>query len=74
MNAVGNEQAKRERKENNVIVFGMPPAKAGTPEEEQQDDETNMTTLLKSINITTEEIKQVRRLKSKTNRTSPMDL
>ena len=74
LNAVGNEQAARKRKEHSVIVFGMPPAKPGTPEEEQKDDETNIATLFNSIHISTGEIKQVRRFKSKTNQTSPMQV
>ena len=69
LNAVGNEQNERRKRERNVILFGIPNSKAATIEEKAKDDEQKVKQIFNQIGITNGEFK-VQRFKANPSKPS----
>ena len=51
LNAVGFEQKERKKKENNLVLFGVPASTSTTYEEREKEDENISCQILEKIGI-----------------------
>ena len=51
LNAVGSEQKERKKKENNVVLFGVPTSTATTYEKREKEDENITCQIFEEIKI-----------------------
>jgi hypothetical protein len=51
INVIGNEQKDRKKRENNIMLFGVPASKATTEEERKVEDKQTVVEILKEITI-----------------------
>lgn len=70
VNDVVEDARERERRKNNVVIFGLPESNAGTVEEKRKDDETKIKALITELAVKVK-VKRIIRHKSKPNTEKP---
>lgn len=71
LNVITSEQKSIENKERNIVLFGIPESQSENQNKTESDDDKRITDVFNKINVNTNKIEMVKRLKNNSNNDKP---